>query len=90
MANDCSLRNAQEKDKCMAFYANYRACMEFWVSSLNLLLWLSNDETDFCRLILNLREEDREFVHYFLLLKKEKKFYVSTKPTTDFCKRTSA
>lgn len=31
MANDCSVKNSQDKDKCKAYYANYRACMEFWV-----------------------------------------------------------
>ena len=32
MANDCSIRNYEDKDQCKAYFANYRACMEFWVS----------------------------------------------------------
>ena len=30
----CSLMNIDDKDKCKAYFSNYRTCMEFWVSFL--------------------------------------------------------
>nr|CAH0111433.1 unnamed protein product [Daphnia galeata] len=32
MANECSIKHFEERDKCKAYFANYRSCMEFWAS----------------------------------------------------------
>ncbi|XP_057369286.1 coiled-coil-helix-coiled-coil-helix domain-containing protein 7-like [Daphnia carinata] len=32
MANECSTNNFQDREKCKAYFANYRACMEFWTN----------------------------------------------------------
>ncbi|XP_046436864.1 coiled-coil-helix-coiled-coil-helix domain-containing protein 7-like [Daphnia pulex] len=32
MANECSVKHFEDRDKCKAYFANYRSCMEFWTN----------------------------------------------------------
>jgi hypothetical protein len=83
MANECSVKHFEDRDKCKAYFANYRSCMEFWASEvvLSMLGWIHilknstfNTKMISFRQILKLREDEREFVHCYLHLKKGNKF----------------
>jgi len=42
MANECSIKHFEDRDKCTAYFANYRSCMEFWASEKLQKLKLEN------------------------------------------------